>query len=671
MKELEFVDKNAMDTTIRPQDDLFRYINGIWLAEYELPADRASDGSFRRLLEESLADCRELCENANSAEIAFPTEIDTKLAAKYSAWIAALYRSYMDTESLDRAGVEPIRALWDKVDAAKNHRDLARVAGELEHYGVNSGLGFYISPDVNNPERYLPHFSQGGIGLPDESYYREEKHAEVCQQYRQFIAKFIEAGGLATSEAAADWARTIWEYEKALAKYHWDTVKCRDSQATNNPTTWDKVCQIKGFDFTAWAQGMGLTGAIKNNRGESITLKDLSLNIPDFIENGARVWAETPLDTLKRVFKYRVLRSFASYLSDNLQQIRFDFYSTVLNGVPQRSEKWKRAVSIVEDNLGEVLGQAYVTKYFPPEYKKKMEELTQRLIDAYESSIKSLDWMGEETKTKALDKLHKFVSKIGYPAQWKDYSPLPECPKAAGLAELIGIINAFETDYQLARIYGPIDKHEWLMTPQTVNAYYHPVVNEIVFPAGILRPPFFFAEAPEAVNFGAIGAVIGHEIGHGFDDQGSQYDGNGKLHNWWTDTDRAEFEKRTKALIGQYDAYVPADLAGEDVHVNGALTIGENIGDLGGLSIAFKALSAGGEPTEEEKRQFFFAWAYAWQSKCRKETARQYLIIDPHSPAEFRCNGVVRNMDVFHETFQTKPGDTLWLEKDQRVRIWE
>lgn len=657
--------ENSCGQTPRIQDDLYRHINGAWLDSYEIPADRAVDGAFRDLVEDALANCRTLCENAAAGKLERPQECETS-SERWdfdASRIGQLFEAYLDQEELTAQGTAPIAPLLEKVDACASRDELAQVLGELEREGIDSPVAFLVSIDAEKPERYIAQFYQAGLGLPDESYYHQDEHREIREKYREFLAQMALESGIAAAGTEADFAQQIFDFETALAGHHWDAVRSRDAQATNNPTTFEEFTRKNtGFSYTAWAAGLG----VKLAAGAD----PINVYMPSYQEGFAQLWANTDLAILKRYLQMKVVLAFAPYLAPQLQELRFSFYGTTLSGTPQRPKLWKRAVGTVESVLDEALGRAYVAYHFPPERRDEMEKLVGALLEAYREGIEKLDWMGEETRTRALEKLSKFTYKIGYPRRWRDDSAL-RFNEGDTLVDMIRASSAFETDFQLARILKPVDKEEWHMSPQTVNAYYSPLTNEIVFPAAILQPPFFDPEASHAANFGGIGAVIGHEIGHGFDDQGSHYDGDGKLTEWWTEDDREEFTKRTAALIAQYDNYRPNELPDEDVHVNGALTIGENIGDLGGLAIAFKAWKRAHPEENDLAPEFFYSWARVWRTAIRPEAARQRLVIDPHSPAEFRCNGVVRNLDAFHDTFQTTPADKLWMEPEERVRIWE
>lgn len=657
--------ENSLRQTPRVQDDLYRHINGAWLASYKIPADRAVDGAFRDLVEEALVHCRTLCENAAAGKLERPQQAETSSErwAFDASRIGQLFAAYLDQDALAAQGTAPIVPLLEKVGACQNREELARVLGELEREGIDSPVAFLVSIDAENPHRYIGQFYQAGLGLPDESYYHQAEHREIREKYREFLAKMALESGIVASGKETDFAQQVFDFETLLASHHWDAVRSRDAQATNNPTTFQEfIGKNQGFNYTAWAEGLGL----KLKAGAD----PINVYMPSYQEGFAQLWASTDLATLKQYLQIKVVLAFAAYLDPKLQELRFSFYGTTLSGTPERPELWKRAVGTVESVLDQALGRAYVAYHFPPKRRDAMEELVEALLQAYREGIEKLDWMGEETRRRALEKLSKFSYKIGYPRCWREDSKL-RFSEGNTLVDMIRASSAFETDFQLARILKPVDKEEWHMSPQTVNAYYSPLANEIVFPAAILQPPFFDPKATNAANFGGIGAVIGHEIGHGFDDQGSHYDGDGRLTEWWTEADREEFTKRTAALIAQYDNYRPTELSDEDVHVNGALTIGENIGDLGGLAIAFKAWKRAHEEEADLAPEFFYSWSRVWRTAIRPEAARQRLVIDPHSPAEFRCNGVVRNLDAFHDTFQTTPADKLWMEPEERVRIWE
>ncbi|HEY0189430.1 MAG TPA: M13-type metalloendopeptidase [Cellulomonas sp.] len=653
------IDTSALDPDVRPQDDLYAHVNGRWIAAHEIPADRAMDGSFRVLHDRAEEQVRDIITEA--AGLAEPTGVQ--------AQIGALYTSFMDTAAVEAAGTAPLRAELDAIAAAHDPAALVRVLGALQRAGAVSATGFWVDNDAKDPERYVVYLAQSGLGLPDESYYRDPQHAEVLAAYRPHVARMLLLGGWSADEEAADAAADrVLALETAIAGGHWDVVADRDADRTYNPTTLTALAaDAPGLDWAAWAEALQVPAG---------ALDHLVVREPSFATELARLWSAEPAARWQDWLAYHTVTSRAPFLSDELVQANFDFYGRTLTGAPELRARWKRGVSLVQGVLGEAVGEVYVARHFPPAHKARMEQLVEHLVAAYRESITGLDWMGEETRAKALAKLDAFTSKIGYPVRWRDYSALEV--RADDLLGNVRRASAVEQDRELGKIGRPIDRDEWFMTPQTVNAYYNPGMNEIVFPAAILQPPFFDAEADDAVNYGGIGAVIGHEIGHGFDDQGSKYDGQGRLEDWWTQEDRTEFEQRTSALIEQYSAFSPAQLDGSH-HVNGALTIGENIGDLGGLSIALTAYRiALGTPLDQAPvldgytgvQRVFLGWAQVWQAKGRDEEIIRRLAVDPHAPDEVRCNAVVRNVDEFYPAFDVQPGDGLYLAPEERVRIW-
>ncbi len=641
----------GMNLDIRPQDDLFGHVNGTWYDETEIPSDRASWGPFVSLAETAEKQVREIIEDCAAGRV------DGAEAQK----IGDLFASFMDEARVNELGSTPVQATLAEVDALTDLAGVAAFLGTFERRGGGGLFGSYVDTDSRNSDRYLVNITQGGLGLPDESYYRDEKFAEIRTKYVDYLETLL---GLAGRPDARTTAETVMALESRLAEGHWERAETRDVLKTYNLMTFDELrSMLPSFDLETYIRNLG---------GDEQTLAEVIVREPSYLEHLEQVLGETSMDQWRAYLSVRVIRSAAAYLSDEFVEANFDFYGRTLSGTPELRARWKRGVSLVEGGLGEAVGREYVARHFPPRAKEMMDELVANLLEAYRQSIAALDWMGEETKQRAFDKLDAFRPKIGYPVKWRDYSSISISPD-----DLVGNIEAiaeFETDRQLRKIGAPVDRDEWFMLPQTVNAYYNPGVNEICFPAGILQRPFFDPDADPAENYGGIGAVIGHEIGHGFDDQGAQYDGQGNLNDWWTSDDKAAFELKSKALIDQYDGFEPRDLPGE--HVNGALTVGENIGDLGGLTIAIKAyqISLGGEPVPERDgltgiQRLFFNWSFAWRTKRRKELELQYLTTDPHSPPEFRAN-IVRNLDEFHDEFGTRPGDGLWLDPEDRVRIW-
>jgi putative endopeptidase len=654
------IDLSFVDDTARPQDDLFGHVNGRWLTEYEIPPDRATDGAFRHLYDRAEEQVRDLIVEASQGDAAPGTDAQR---------IGDLYTSFLDEATVERRGVQPLLDELAVIDDAADTAALAAALGALQRTGVGGGVGMYVDTDAKDSARYLVHFTQSGLGLPDESYFREERHAAVLAAYPGHIARMfglVHGGSENDAEAHADTAARIVALETKLAAAHWDVVKRRDADLSYNLRTFaDLQTEAAGFDWAGWA---GALGSAPDHLAEVIVRQ------PDYLTAFAELWSSWDFDDWKHWARWRLIRARAAWLTDELVAADFDFYGRLLTGAEQIRERWKRAVSLVESLMGDAVGKLYVARHFPPGAKARMDELVDNLKAAYRLSIGELDWMTPQTRERALAKLEKFTAKVGYPAKWRDYSTLEiDRTDLYGNYQRGYVVNH---DRELAKLGGPVDRDEWFMTPQTVNAYYNPGMNEIVFPAAILQPPFFDAEADDAANYGGIGAVIGHEIGHGFDDQGAKYDGDGNLVDWWTDDDRTEFGARTKALIEQYDAYTPRGLdAGH--HVNGAFTVGENIGDLGGLSIALLAyqLSLQGEPAPvidglTGVQRVFYGWAQVWRTKSRAAEAIRRLAVDPHSPPEFRCNGVIRNIDAYYDAFDVGEGDALFLEPERRVRIW-
>lgn len=652
------IDLSYVDDSIRPQDDLFGHVNGRWLTEYEIPADRATDGAFRQLYDRAEEQVRDLIVEAS--------ERGADAADDDAQRIGDLYASFLDEDTVQRRGVQPLLDEMAVIDDAADPDALARALGALQRTGAGGGVGVYVDTDAKNSARYLVHFTQSGLGLPDESYYREERHAQVLEAYPAHIARMF---GLVFGGDPAEHTQTadrIVALETKLAEAHWDVVKRRDADLTYNLRTFTELRdESMGFDWNGWATALG--AGVEN-------LAEVIVRQPDYLRTFAELWRNEDLEVWKSWARWRLIRARASWLTDELVAGDFDFYGRLLTGAEQIRDRWKRAVSLVENLMGDAVGKLYVERYFPPGAKARIDELVANLQAAYRMSISDLDWMTPQTRERALTKLEKFTAKVGYPPKWRDYSTL-----VIDRGDLYGnYLRGYTVnhDRELAKLGGPVDKDEWFMTPQTVNAYYNPGMNEIVFPAAILQPPFFDPEADDAANYGGIGAVIGHEIGHGFDDQGAKYDGDGNLVDWWTDADRTEFGSRTKALIEQYDAYTPRGLAG-DHHVNGAFTVGENIGDLGGLSIALLAyqLSLNGQPAPvidglTGVQRVFYGWAQVWRTKSREAEAIRRLAVDPHSPPEFRCNGVLRNMDAFYDAFEGADTGALFLEPGSRVKIW-
>ncbi|GAA1854406.1 M13 family metallopeptidase [Brevibacterium marinum] len=644
----------ASSASARPQDDLFRHVNGEWIDSFIIPDDRAGDGAMRELFDTAEAKVRDIIAAVSDS----PQEPGSE-----GQKVADLYSSFMDLDQINSLGVSPLNASFAAIDAAEDKSELANLLGRLEVEGIGGLLDGGVTADAKDSDIYALYLEQGGISLPDEDYYFNDDHAEVRVKFVDHVKKMSALAGLGAKSdiSDAEVAAKVMAFETSLARHHWDRVACRDAEKTYNKVTLDQLRELgPGFDFDSW-----LSTLAADVDGE---LPYLIISQPSFVTGMAEVWERTDIDTIKIWLRFAVLSATASLLSDEFVEENFDFNARTLSGTPALRERWKRGVGLVQGLLGEAVGKLYVAQEFPPAAKEAIDHLVEMLIRAYDKSINELDWMSEETKQKALVKLSKFTPKVGYPEVWREY------PAAIDSSDLVGNVRRCaraEHVRQIKRIGKEIDRTEWLMTPQTVNAYFHPVMNEIVFPAAILQPPFFDASGDVAANFGAIGAVIGHEIGHGFDDQGSRYDGDGNLVDWWTAEDRERFEERTNALIAQYEALVPDGLDSSQ-HVNGALTVGENIGDLGGLTIGWKALELelGRVPSSDEATTFFEAWAKAWRAKMRTEERVRRLSIDPHAPEEFRCNQVVKNMTAFHDTYGIKESDGMYLPPEERVTIW-
>lgn len=688
------LDTAAFSSVIKPSDDLFRFVNGPWIDTYRLPDDKARYGSFDKLAEDAESQIRDILEDEDCP------------AAKSQA----LYRSFMDTDAIEAAGATPIRPALDAIDHAADKAALTRAIGALKPIDMGPDVfDIAVFGDPKNPDTNVVHLEQSGIGLPDEAYYREDHYAPIREAYVDMVAKQLRLAGYGDEETTRAQADRFLDVETRIAANHWDNVATRDSQKTYNPTDFATLSdELAHFDIAAWTdawQGAyDATPAAKTQPVDlTAALRHTIVHEPSFLKGFDAFWNNADLDDLKLWARVHVIIGTASLLSHDYDAANFDFYGKVLSGTTQQRDRWRRGVSLVNGVCGEDVGREYVKRHFPESSKQRMGQLVDNLIDAYRVSITNSDWLGEETKAKALEKLSKFTPMIGYTERWRDYTAF-DVHADAGLVANMQAAALYEWGFQLSKAGKPVDKGEWLMNPQTVNAYYEPSMNVIVFPAAILQPPFFDPKAEDAANYGGIGAVIGHEIGHGFDDQGSQYDGDGKLNNWWTDEDRKNFEARTGALIAQYNSFVPLQLAEKYAdepdkapHVNGALTIGENIGDLGGVNIALKAYAfalgkaAGKSDAEEDGspaaikalldtapemdgftglQRFFLSYASIWRTKNRDELAEQYLQIDPHSPAEFRTNGIASNVDLFYDAFGVTEGDAMWLAPKDRVRIW-
>jgi len=644
------IDLDGMDRSVRPQDDFFAYANGTWVRNTEIPADQSGWGSFNILQDASLSQLQTIIQDA--ANDAADNAAGAKIGNYYQAW--------MGEERIEALQLSPLDAIFSEIDALDDHDAVAAFFGRSSELGFDAPIVVGINQDEKNPERYIVMTWQGGLGLPDRDYYFDdsERGTAILTSYQSFVQSVFAALDRVDAQTVAE---QLVALETRMAEHHWDKVDNRDPQKRYNKfSDADIDTLFSNLNPDGFFNGLG-TGR----------QDELIISQPSHVEGINELFPTVPVATWKDYLRLQALQSYGNFLSSDIVDARFDFYGKTLSGREEQRPRWKRAINSVNGNLGELLGQLYVEKHFPPEAKARMENMVRNLTLAYEESIKNLDWMSDETKQQALDKLSKFTPKIGYPDEWKDYSELE-----IAADDLVGNImraRRFAHYQEIDKLGKPINHNEWFMSPQTVNAYYNPPMNEIVFPAAILQPPFFILDAEDARNYGAIGLVIGHEIGHGFDDSGSQYDGDGNLKNWWTDEDRQRFEERTRMLVDQYASYEP--LPG--LHINGELTLGENIGDLGGAAIALRAyeISLDGEPspvidgmTGDER--FFLGMAQVWRSKYRDEATELRVKSDPHSPPYYRVNGVVPNVDAFYETFNVAPGDKHYLPEDERVRIW-
>lgn len=638
-----------MDKTVRPQDDLFQYANGTWLNNVPIPPDRASYGVDSMMAERSLLEQRDLIE---AGQISNDPE-----ARK----VSDLYSSYMNEARVERLGIKPLHAELQLAAGLKHARDLGPLMGHLDRVGIASPLAGFVRPDSKHSAQYAFWITQSGLGLPDRDYYLSDdaRLAGFRSKYREHVEKMLRLLG---DVAAGKEADKIVALETALAKLQWTRVANRDAQKTYNPKTLAQLAKdAPAIDWNAYFAEAGLTSA----------LPTLVVRQPDYLQGLSALIQSTPIATWSSYFRYRILSSRAPFLPRAFVEEDFAFNQGVLQGTQQAADRWKRGTRLVDRLMGEASGKMYVAQYFPPATKARIDELVRNLLTAYAASIDQLPWMSAATKVEAQAKLRKLNVKIGYPDHWRDYSALKILPD-----DLLGNVRRaqeFERNRKLAQLSGPVDRAEWNMSAPTVNAYYNPSVNEIVFPAGILQPPAFDPAADDAFNYGSAGATIGHEISHGFDDQGSQYDSDGNLRDWWTPEDHAKFKAKTELLIKEYDAFEPVP----GFHVNGALTLGENIADIAGVEIAHKAYLAslnGRAPplidgmTAEQR--FYIGFAQSWLGKRRDESTIAQLKSDPHSPEKYRTNGVVVHMPSFYSAFSVQPGDKMYLAPEQRVTLW-
>jgi predicted metalloendopeptidase len=643
------IDVQHMDPEVRPQDDLYRFVNGSWLNTAEIPADKSDYGAFTELADRTENDLRKIIEEIAAGE--HPNGTDERKLGDF-------YRAYMNTDLIERRGTAPIDTELERIAAISTRDDLIRYIGQLQRADAANPFAVFVQPDMGDSSRYAIYVWQTGLGLPNREYYFDAEFVEVRGKYVQYIEDLLSLARIADAAAAAD---TIMALENRLAEAHWDKVRNRDPDETYNRFAIAEANKLTpDFDWRVFLDSAGIEDQ-----------REIILSQPSYLEDATRALADEPISTWKIYFSFKLLDATAPYLTEDFVRLNFDFSERTLSGTEEIRPRWKRAIEDADYAIGEAVGKVYVARHFPPEAKERMDQMIANLRMAFRISIDELAWMGPKTRERAQEKLRKFTPKIGYPSRWRDYSSLEIRPD-----DLVGNIrraNEFEFQRNVDKLGGPIDRSEWFMTPQTVNAYYDATMNEIVFPAGILNPPFFDFRADDAANYGGIGAVIGHEFSHGFDDEGRKFDGDGNLRDWWTEEDNERFQERAARLGEQYDRYNPID----DMNVNGAFTMGENIGDLAGVTMAYRAyrLSLNGEEAPiidgySGDQRFFMGWAQIWRRLYRDDELRRRLKVDPHSPSEYRANGAVINIDAFHEAFDTRPGDGMWKPAEDRVRIW-
>jgi len=645
------IDMSNFDTTTRLQDDLYQGVNGKWLENTVIPADKSNYGAFTKLRDNSQSALKAIIEKAAATQAA-PGSDNQK--------IGDFYNSFMDVAKINELGVKPLNAQLEAISAANNHGDIIRLFASLGRQGVSAPFGFYANADAKSSNDMALYLYQSGLTLPDRDYYLkdETKFSTIRGKYTDYIQSLLAKAGVNDTKAAA---QNILAVEMSIAKAQWSRVESRNATKSYNKMSRVELNKLMGsFDWGLYSQESNL-----------FDVKDIIVGQPSYLKAFGKSFKNTSLQAWKDYLTFQLVDGYAELLSQDFVDMHFDFHSKTLHGIQEQRPRWKEAVDTTESILGEVVGKVYVEKHFKPEAKQRMESMIKMLIKGFEVSINELEWMTAPTKAAALEKLGKFTYKIGYPDKWRDYSALNI--EAGELVKNYQSYVAFEFDEMIASLAKPVDKTKWHMTPQTVNAYFNPVGNEIVFPAAILQPPFFNMEADDAVNYGGIGAVIGHELSHGFDDQGAKYDGDGNLRNWWSDQDKAEFEKRSKQLSAQYSAFAPFS----DASVNGDLTLGENIGDLGGLTVAFRSylLSLNGQESEvidgfTGEQRVFVGWSQVWRRKYRDEALRNRLMTDPHSPGQYRAFGTPRNIEAFYKAFDVKEGDKMYLKPEDRVKIW-
>jgi putative endopeptidase len=645
------IEVQNFDTSIGPGDDFYRYVNGVWLDTTVLPADKSNFGSFTHLADEAEASLRIIIEEAAQLNAQEGTDAQK---------VGDFFASFMDTETIESLGAEPLQSTLAEIDAIESRNELLVKMAELNHIGVQMPLGVYVNNDAMQSDQYISYLSQDGLGLPDRDWYLTEddaSHTLARTAYRDFIGTVLELAGYERAAQAAD---SVLAIEFLIAQAHWDRVKNRQRELTYNKMSLDDLNGLTAdIDWGDFITAIGITET-------SYVVRQ-----PSFIEDFNGIWNDISLAQWKDYTSFKFVDSLASYLNDDFVQANFEFYDRTLSGLEEMRPRWKRGVDRVDGSLGEVVGNLYVEKHFQEQAKVRMDDLIENLREAFRVGINDLEWMTPPTKAQAQEKLAKFTTKIGYPEEWKDYSAL-----TVDASDLVGNVlrsRRVEHNRELAKLGGPINRGEWFMTPHTVNAYYNPPMNEIVFPAAILQPPFFNVDADGAVNYGAIGAVIGHEFSHGFDDQGRKSDGDGNLRDWWTEEDAQAFTSRADNLVAQYNQFEVLP----EKFLNGAFTLGENIGDLSGLAVAYQAyhMSLNGESAPvidglTGDQRFFMGWAQIWRRLYRDENLEMRITSDPHSHSEARSNGVVRNFDAWYSAFNIQPGDAMYLAPEDRVKIW-
>ncbi|MEN8367016.1 M13 family metallopeptidase [Acinetobacter bereziniae] len=646
------IDHQYFDQTVKGSDDFYQHVNGGWIKNTEIPADKSRWGTFDILHEESLKQLHDIVDELSKQQL---------VNGSSEQKVATLYANFMDEKRIETLGIQPIQVEIENVDALKNKKDIAQLAAHFSRIGVTSPFDVGVDQDMKNSTQMIAMMGQSGLGLPDRDYYlkNDAKFKKVRSQYLSYIEKTLKLAG---DTQAAQHAQAILKLETQIAKIQWSNVQNRDVTKLYNIYKVEDLAKLSPkIDWKTYLEKQELADKIKT----------IQVIQPSYFKGLSLIVDNTSLDAWKAYFKFHLVSDFSPLLSKAFVDNSFDFYSNQLREIKEQKPRWKRGVQLVEGTLGESLGQIYVKKYFSAEKKQRMELLVQNLMKAYSQSIEQLDWMSPATKVQAQKKLASFAVKIGYPNKWRDYSALD-----IKNDDLIGNVirsREFEHQYALNKLGKPVDRDEWGMTPQTINAYYNASLNEIVFPAAILQPPFFDMNADDAVNYGAIGAIIGHEISHGFDDQGSQFDELGNMKNWWTAEDHRKFKEKTNALVAQYNAYEPI----KGYHVNGELTLGENIADNSGLAIAYKAyqLSLNGQPAPvldnlTGEQRFYIGWAQAWRSKITDAMQVEFLKRDPHSPDKVRGNATLLNQAPFYDAFHLKQGDKMYLPANKRVTIW-